>query len=1017
MSIEHSLADLLAAATENLPPLCNVVVQFASSPSRVAENRWEIPLLVPDGQLNAVLAIHDNPLPTALQLNYPATADALLNLFADERMRSLLSVGESALVQAEPRFSEAQQRLFLNVEAILLVRPWRTFGRRQIDFAAGCSRKHYLSVVKGVRTGSAPRFIPSWQSLAGHVAHDLIEAAALDLPAALQRDDKFWREALSPTTALRLVAAGAVNLSVAVTAMQRGLRALDVLVRSPALRDLLQSSGPWMTETDAFDRGVTLTPDLVGNHLVVELKRQSPESAAARRQAIKAQATGYLAWAMVNHGIDQVVANWRASLVNVHERVAETDRILSITAERSDIARRVLNRHRLVALSDGSWLPPPSVTECTFCEFHISDGEAPSLPPACQFHCQAERGWPCVNLETGAACPLYGNCEEHRRYHDYRKTDLFNRLREDLAAEEEEGELASAMVASDPSRSWGPFRVRSVTASEIRLVPQGHLALVDGAMPGQVFDLRANGYVLARARYRRLRDGDWQLICEGRARRIISDQELSLSATSMSVYPARAQLTALEFAQRAGEPPSTLRYGGQSRPSMIVRRCEIEDVSLDADAIIVDAVTGQQQARALRHFLAAPPLRSLILLGTDWDAAQLPSDTLVFDEFSARHWIAEGNGTPIERIKEASEALAQASHVAMPWDLLTFGVLGGWDGTFDTVMITDANALPTLALARAVELARKRIVLIGSALASGPATEAVSSSRSPLFANLIRQTIDTNGALLPASLSELAIVRLPVRIAEGLNAIADDVEATIPTSIHVIRGVLPSTSKPIEMQATTPLAMGQAQAVQVRARLPTGAQLSYRAIRTLLRRVSASAFDALLKQGLPQPGTSDHSLLDRRIIVEAAKSSFTMQNNVLVLTITQDLAPLSLREGRANADEAVAIVSHAKTRPTLRFVATSPFPAQCRAIASVAHAEGIDNLRVLVPEKVLWKPQADRLDLLLSLAVTDNAGVAQWPYADPGNLASLLCGDWRKIELFCSPAMAEHPLIAAITPG
>src|SRR5262249_45157046 len=211
MNIEHSLADLLATVDQDLPRLCNVVVQFASSPTRVGETRWEIPIVVPEGPLKAVLAIHDNPLPAALRLNYPATADALLNLFADERLRSLLAFGETALVQAEPKFSRNQQRLFLNVEAILLVRPWRTFGRRQIDFAAGCSRKHYLSLVKGVRIGTAPRFIPSWQSLAGLLAHDLIEAAASDPTAALHRDGAFLRAAVSPGTALRLVAAGAVN--------------------------------------------------------------------------------------------------------------------------------------------------------------------------------------------------------------------------------------------------------------------------------------------------------------------------------------------------------------------------------------------------------------------------------------------------------------------------------------------------------------------------------------------------------------------------------------------------------------------------------------------------------------------------------------------------------------------------------------------------------------------------------------------------------------------------------------
>jgi hypothetical protein len=1015
MSIEHSLAELLTGLDQDhLPPLCNVVVQFASAPLRSAGNRWEIPLIVPESARKAVLAIHDNPLPGGLRLNYPATAEQLLELFSDERLRSLLAPGESALVQAEPRYSVSQQRLFLNIEAILLVRPWRTFGRRQIDFAAGCSRKHYLSVVKGVRAAATPQLLPTWQSLAGLVAHDLIEAAASDLPAALRRDEAFLRKALSPATSIRLVAAGAVNLSISVTAMQRGLRALEVLARSPALTDLLRVGGPWLTETDTLDRGVALTPDLVGDRTVIELKRQSPESAAARAETIATQARGYLAWAMVTHGIDQVVSNWRAALVNVHERVAETDRVVTLTADRVEIARRVRNRHRLVALSDGSWLPSPIDSECSHCEFHRISFDLPGLPPACQFHCQTERSWPCADLDTDSTCPLYGTCNEHSRYHDFRMLDLFNRLREDLAAEDEEGELAAAEVARDVARHWGPFHVRVVSTGEIRLTPQDHLALIDGAVPGQVFDVRADDTVLVRARFRRLRDGDWQLLLEDGAGRVNVNQLVSLTAVSVGVYPARDQLTQLELAQRTGRPPGALRYGDQGRQTPRVLYCQLDNVPIEMDTVIVDAITGRQQVEALRQLVPPAPSRTLILPGTDWDAGQLPSGTLIFDELSAYQWLTEGDGTSLERVKAAAEDLAQAHRIALPWNVLNSTALGGWASGFDTIIVTDAHALPALTLARALEMRPRRFVLIGSAIAAGPATEAIGSSRSPLFANLIRQTIDTEGALLPASVKELAIVRFPVRIAVGLTPIVDNVESSIPTGFHVTEGSTEPKTKPIEMRGSAPLAIGQAQAVRVRAHLPPGTQLSYRAARSLLRNLAPSAFEALLQRGLPRSGDIDHSLINQRIVVEAATSSFLGQHNELVLSISQDLAPLSLREGLANFQEAVAVVSHAKAHTTLRFVATSPFTAQCRAIAAAAHSEGLENLRVLVPERVTWKPQADRLDLLLSLAVTGVEGVAQWPYTHPGHLLPLLVGDWRRIDVFCSPAMVEHPLISAI---
>src|SRR5262249_52544136 len=160
------------------------------------------------------------------------------------------------------------------------------------------------------------------------------------------------------------------------------------------------------------------------------------ESASLRAESIEAQARGYLAWAMVTHGIDQVAANWRAAIVNLHDRIPEAERILALQVDRSEIARRVFNRHRLVALSDSSWLPRPLESECTHCEFHRPSSDVPDAPPACQFHCQTERGWDCADLVKGTVCPLYGQCDEHRRYHPFTVVDSFNRLREDLMVED-----------------------------------------------------------------------------------------------------------------------------------------------------------------------------------------------------------------------------------------------------------------------------------------------------------------------------------------------------------------------------------------------------------------------------------------------------------------------------------------------------------------------------------------------------------------------------------------------------
>src|SRR5262249_45638845 len=154
--------------------------------------------------------------------------------------------------------------------------------------------------------------------------------------------------------------------------------------------------------------------------------------------------------------------------------------------------------------------------------------------------------------------------------------------------------------------------------------------------------------------------------------------------------------------------------------------------------------------------------------------------------FSAHSWIQEGSGTIVESVKEASQKLTQAARLALPWDLLTAGALDGWGPIFDTIIVADANALPKLALDRALKLRKRRLALIGSSIAAGPATEAEQSSTSPLFSNLIQEIIDTRGALLPRGIESIAVIRLSSPIAAGLENLVPRYSRSIPTDIHTV---------------------------------------------------------------------------------------------------------------------------------------------------------------------------------------------------------------------------------------
>src|SRR5262249_13067361 len=143
------------------------------------------------------------------------------------------------------------------------------------------------------------------------------------------------------------------------------------------------------------------------------------------------------------------------------------------------------------------------------------------LPAPCQYYCQSERSWSCDATDCTRECPLYGVCDQYSRFEAYERIDLFNRLRRDLMIEEEETELAASLVASDQNRTWGPFTVVEQSKDTLRLQPHTDMAILDAALPGQVFSVIAEDGTFGSARFRRIRRGDWILVPEGRCSRLV----------------------------------------------------------------------------------------------------------------------------------------------------------------------------------------------------------------------------------------------------------------------------------------------------------------------------------------------------------------------------------------------------------------------------------------------------------------------------------------------------------------
>jgi hypothetical protein len=1014
--LDVTLAELSQIPPDRLPPLCNVTARIITPPQHVAGGqRWEFEVEAPAAGSKVYIAVHEDP--PAAEFGYLATDEHLLRVFREPQLRALLSPGETVMVQAVPRWSIVRGGLYLNVEAILLVRPWRTFGRRQVDYAARCGRKHYLAIAKGVRAEPEQPRLLTVPGMAGEIAHDLIEAAAQDPAEALSGGEAFVRRALRPATVLRLVVLGVVDPPALGAAVARGAGALEVLRGSASLTALLREGGPWRSEGEVFHRAVSATPDLVGDRTLVELKQISPESFAIQREKLRRQVEAYLAWAMVEHGVDPVVANWRAALVNLHPKVPDQQRIEMVTARRQLIGTRIYHRHRLLALLDGGWLPHPSPDECDHCEFHRPNEEPPVLPPACQYHCQTERSWDCHAVDGSRECPLYEQCDRHSQYEPYERLDLFNRLRRDLLREDEDAEMAAGIVAAGGT-PLGPFRVAEVHGRLLKLVPQAPAALLDAIPAGALLTLRTDGTPRLTVRFRRVRSGQWCFTAATNGALPAAETLVDLIACHSSPFPARAQLTYLDQIQRLGEEPLVLRSSARRQGvAQVVECAEVSRVPVGTRCVIVDCPEPRVERQVLRELLEqAGATPALVLAGPGSDHDLLPTEAYWIDEFSVAEAFEVSSGPSSESLRAIATECKTAEVLAAPWDALFEGVLDPFLGTdkFADVIVLDAHRFPLLGLQRCFQLARGRVVLVGAAVASGPWAESVSAQALPLFQNTLRLLLETGAHALPEEVERFATVRLPARSARGLATIVgarSRLTDDIPVRIEVVE---PATPEFATFRLSADVAPARPDLPRLEMEFTTLPQqpLAVREVRQRLHLVAPAAIERFRATDL-EPGNEDRTLLGLPIrLVKPTRQLVTLERHRITIHMPQTGIPLVLREGLVNSAEAQAVIELCRATPERRHVATSVFDAQCRAIAATAAAVGVENLRVTVPTRLGQRAYSTPPDLILSIAVPTATMAAGWPLSDLGWLAPMLIGNWAQITIFCAPEVAEyHPVI------
>jgi hypothetical protein len=1027
-----SLEQLVGRVRRELPKSCNVLVRLDEMPHFHESHggHWLQRITGVTSSETAYIAVHRDPTAAPLGLNYSATLPELLAIYDDPELRPTLRTGELALVQANPGIG-AESRLYLNVPAILIVRPFVAFGRREVDFGTRCARRTFLYLAKGVgrRHDRDEDSGPRAASVAGQILHDVVSIWA-EHPRKRQRPiEELFDSELPPERITQLVLLGLQANGVIRQALTRARTNLQAAVESKAVQALLDSDH-WVAESEHLNNGVTVSPDLLGQTQVVEIKAKNPNSPYADVDKDLRQLDSYLAWCMVQFGVDYVRDNFTGVLLQLHRDTPEDQRIIPRPPDLGSLGRRILNRQRLLGLAAGGWLPAPKHEdqECARCP-HSRDDLNPAtgrpLPAACTYYCQQERSWDCVVEHDGTVttCPLFERCDQYDEYAAYERGDRFNRLRQVLLAEEEEVECLNQSIAMmvDDELELGylirGFRIAKTTTGRVTLEAPEGLSLLRFAVPGDSFTLLQGGRIVSIAHYDRRRRGEHRFRLTNSAR-LTTGESVDLRVLPGGLFPVRLQLAELDRIQRSGMDPIWVRPERTNPTDTEVVDYDELDGLLDstADLILLDAAGSTRQFELLEETLGKCDGRSLVVVpeGATWKPPSSVSDlstNALCDQYDATP------GACAVRL----EAIALKARDATAWvierertyvDSLR-AVLGVGEDSFRQVIILGAESYPLLALSNVLDVA-SRLILIGDLGAAGPRAQSRQARTSHFWSNGIRFLWEAGTFAMPSRIRQIGRHRAPrPKIRAYLDSLISDEG---PLTFDAVRvesvdglGIDRSTSVKLEAEVTPTTSASHRFVIEA----DVLDDIDHREFRAMLRAIGAPAVEAM---STVRQGQLDRTLMGCRLRIRRVDPSAQMQSrkspHLIRLTLASAGSGHPYRHNALNREEAARIVVFAKENSLTPMAAVAPFPAMALEIARLAEAEEVSNLDVWTLEAFANHAQHRERVVLFPFTLGKPGPTYPPPLNDITNLAPLFVSEAKELRIFASPeAIQHHPLL------
>jgi len=357
-----------------------------------------------------------------------------------------LQRGEELLVRAIPNRREGGS-LYLNVTSFVVRSPDRLISKAKLRTGDRCSREYYLRYAKHVYPGD--KFDTSHGQRAGRfrgdAVHTITEHALEDHLDRFQEGSwtpdeiqTYCEEQLAAEFGFRqallvLSGTGLDGREHVVETVTRLFTDDEFLDRVSAADDVgverfLANEYGYAGRVDVlldgtpYDIKTTRDPDdgSVDDHrrqielYLFALLLERLDAGESFRAAVEATPTGYLVYPNVSE--DEV-------------------RFEEVTLDMGDVREFLRARNDVVAAS-GAFAPPSTYNRnCDGCAFAVDEwinGPDDALAPACTYHCQNERRWPCYETDGGeltTQCSLFDRCDQRTEYRDPDVIDHYEGVR------------------------------------------------------------------------------------------------------------------------------------------------------------------------------------------------------------------------------------------------------------------------------------------------------------------------------------------------------------------------------------------------------------------------------------------------------------------------------------------------------------------------------------------------------------------------------------------------------------